>query len=158
VPEKTPLNPWIQRSLFAIVAASLLFSIVLDVILRSNSGLIQMMDIYANSEGDLIQSTNGQNAAVTFENFQTEEGGYATTFYFLGNYALWPRRLYAADSPVVINTGFDLLGRSFSPDDDWLVRHDCAGIMTYYVVRVGPSIAFHARFRPSGAHDWIQLR
>jgi hypothetical protein len=152
-------NPWLQRSLFALVAASLLFSIVLDVILRSNSGLLMMMDIYAVSEGDLVRAADGQNVAVQFENFRTEDGGYAQNYYFLGNYAIWPHRMYASDAPAVINTGFDLLDQSFSPSVDWLRRHDCAGIITYFSVAMGlNNMMPHTKFRPTGSGDWIQIR
>jgi len=64
-----------------------------------------------------------------------EHAAAAERFYYHASYVLYPRKVFVATEPVVVNNGLDLVRLSSAPGPEWLREH---GVNTVATVWASP--------------------
>jgi hypothetical protein len=133
---------------------SLLTCLYFDNPWRKDPESARNANTYKVIKRDVEKTAGGHSLAMNFQNVPIQLGGLCTPFYFLGNYLLWPNRMYASESPTVINDGSQLLAINFVPDGNWLRQHDAAGVFTYSLESTSNGhVVLRTRFRRTESND-----
>jgi hypothetical protein len=83
----------------------------------------------AEREKMFVDAADGANLALHFEGFSPDDPLLAR-YYFLGEYALYPKRVIVGQGDQIINSQSQIRAADSLPDDPWLRSNDVKSVMT----------------------------